>query len=127
MSQQKTPPDTQVKKICCDIFRTEFTHEGVVVIFEDVAQYVPKLIFKSEPITYTAYIEFINSELCKLRKDAGERPHSAPLKATHKGNKICFDYLSKDALYRVNPISLALYTEFFMRDYETIQHLAEEK
>lgn len=112
-----------MKKVSCDIFRTDFTPEGLVPIFENIGSGVTDLVYRGAPINYNDYATFLNLELQKLRHEVPTFINKSPLTTTHTGSFVKIELLTADTIYMVTKMRLLTWLPFFDHEHKFMLYL----
>ena len=108
-----------MKKVVCDLFKTDFTEDGVVVEFSNIAPYVAKTVFKSKPIPFPDYIEFINDTLYKVKGIESSAENKTGLSVEIGKSTVAVMYTNGETVYKIT-MKPMMFNQWFGNDYEIL-------
>lgn len=105
-----------------ELFRTEFTEEGVIPIFENLGNFINTDVLRLNPISFDEYRKFINSELLKLQGKA--EVFDGTIQTRHSNRYVSLTIVQDSDTYQITKILKRVWIDFFMSQYETVRFLS---
>lgn len=113
-----------MKTIQCDILKTEFTEKGINICFEKMGEYVIRPVKKNE-IEVKLYVDFINSELQKLRGEPVTIENKSGIITKHGKKYVSIEMEIEENIYKVTNMKKRIYELFFHCEYSKILQLIQ--